>query len=84
MSTDCVHVWEWEVRGWGRAVGVGGRGGQGGGGVVGRTREGLTAEVNLEITTTAWRVVNQRDVASPESRGGREGGGGWRGGGGGG
>ena len=46
---------EGEGEGWG---GVGGRigGGGGGGGAVGRTREGLTAEVNLEITTTAGRL----------------------------
>ena len=54
----------------------GGKCGRVEGGAVGRTREGLTAEVNLEITTTAWRVINRRDVASPESGGGREGGGG--------
>ena len=60
-------------------------GGRVGGWAVERTREGLTAEVNLEITTTARRgeVINQPDLAclSPkEEGGGGGGGGGWGGG----
>ena len=33
MSTDCVHVWQWEVRGPGGQLELGGGGGGGGGGV---------------------------------------------------
>ena len=61
----------------GGGVGVGrvGEGGMDGGWAVGRTREGLTAEVNLEITTTAGRLsINETwPVLSPEE-GGRGGG----------
>ena len=64
----------------GEGRGGAGRGGEGrgggvvvvGGGLRGRTGEGSTAEVNLEITT----VINQREGARPEEGVGGGGGGG--------